>query len=77
MLSASGTAAVLSTSDQEANTNTPPVLAINLQPRPVMTTSILSDSEKPKEAAKEKDKPLRVDVNLANQARANHPQEWY
>ncbi|GBO04193.1 C2 domain-containing protein 5, partial [Araneus ventricosus] len=69
VLSASGTAAVLSTSDNEAaHLNTPPVLSTSLQPRPsVVTTSVPSEHEKLKEIPKEKEKPLRIDVNLANQ----------
>ncbi|KAG8194303.1 hypothetical protein JTE90_004531 [Oedothorax gibbosus] len=77
VLSASGTAAVLSTSDQDTNPNTPPVLATNLQPRPVMTTSSSSDHDKPhEEVARDRSKRLKIDVNLANQVKTHPPLEW-
>ncbi|CAL1282005.1 unnamed protein product [Larinioides sclopetarius] len=79
VLSASGTAAVLSTSTSDhesSHLNTPPVLSTSLQPRPsVVTTSVPSEHEKLKEVPKEKEKPLRIDVNLANQTKHTHSHE--
>ncbi|XP_035219692.1 C2 domain-containing protein 5-like [Stegodyphus dumicola] len=78
VLSASGTAAVLSTSDSEsANINNTPVLAMSLQPRPsLVTTSVTSDYDKTKDTVKEKEKPLKIDVNLANQVKQTHLHDW-
>lgn len=75
ILSASGTAAVLSTSDQDTS-NVTPILAMSLQPRPsVLTTNPPpSDHDKLKEVVKEKEKPLKIDINLANQVK--HIHEW-
>lgn len=53
-----------------------PILAMSLQPRPstVVTTAVSTDYDKLKEVVKEKDKPLKIDINLANQAK--HVHEW-
>ncbi|GFS91477.1 c2 domain-containing protein 5 [Nephila pilipes] len=77
VLSASGTAAVLSTSDHElTHLNTPPILSSSFQPRPsVITTAVPSEQEKLKEISKDKEKPLRIDVNLANQVKQTHSHE--
>ncbi|GFV26418.1 c2 domain-containing protein 5, partial [Trichonephila clavipes] len=77
VLSASGTAAVLSTSDHELmHLNTPPILSSSFQPRPsVITTAVLPENEKLKDISKDKEKPLRIDVNLANQVKQTHSHE--
>ncbi|GIX72346.1 c2 domain-containing protein 5, partial [Caerostris darwini] len=78
VLSASGTAAVLSTTiDHEiAHLSTPPVLSSSLQPRPSVVTTIPPyDHEKLKDISKDKEKPLRIDVNLANQVKHTHSHE--
>ena len=76
ILSASGTAAVLCVSDHDpSNMGNTPILAMSLQPRPsVVTTAVSADHDKLKEVVKEKDKPLKVDINLANQAK--HMHDW-
>ncbi|XP_071037780.1 C2 domain-containing protein 5 isoform X2 [Parasteatoda tepidariorum] len=68
VLSASGTAAVLCTSDQEVSNISTPALSMNLQPRPSVVTTGVPGDEKTKEIPK--DKPLKIDVNLANQIRS-------
>ncbi|XP_042908943.1 C2 domain-containing protein 5 isoform X3 [Parasteatoda tepidariorum] len=74
VLSASGTAAVLCTSDQEVSNISTPALSMNLQPRPSVVTTGVPGDEKTKEIPK--DKPLKIDVNLANQIRQSHLHDW-
>ncbi|XP_022241203.1 C2 domain-containing protein 5-like, partial [Limulus polyphemus] len=76
ILSASGTAAVLNTnmSNEHDGTST---LGYTLNPRPcTVVTNTQRDWEKERETAKDKEKPLKVDINLANQVRVSHNGDW-
>ncbi|XP_076328860.1 C2 domain-containing protein 5 isoform X4 [Tachypleus tridentatus] len=75
VLSASGTAAVLNTnmSNEHDGTST---LGYTLNPRPCTVATTQRDWEKERETAKDKEKPLKVDINLANQVRLSHNGDW-
>lgn len=78
ILSACGTAAILSASNDQDGLNFPVNTAINVGMIPPRSNIVVPtmDRKEEKELSRDKEKPLKVDINLANQMKHVHMTEW-